>query len=110
MYGILWEANSFSLISNLLSLSFLTIMMFLASVEKPSKSFTGYWLMVNNGSSCGKPNTGEANLLRILSPTSPFQSWSSIITAIVLIAAEESSGNLFFLNEQELAIHATKKP
>ena len=36
------------------------------------------------------------------STVTPFQSWSSIITAIVFIAAEESSGNLSFLNEQEL--------
>lgn len=64
--------------------------------------------MVKSGSSCGKPKAGDANLLRMLSPTSPFQSWSSIMTAMVLMAAEDSSENLSFLNEQELATTATK--
>ena len=64
---------------------------------------------MNNGSSCGSPKMGEAYFFRILSPTSPFQSLSSIITDIVFIAAEELSDSLSFLNEHELKMIIAKK-
>ena len=53
--------------------------------------------MLKSGSSWGSPITGEANLLRILSPISPFQSGSSIITEIVLILPAVFSFSLLFL-------------
>ena len=52
--------------------------------------------MLNNGSTCGKPSTGAANFLRKESPTSPFQSGSSIKIETLLIFPDDSESPLLF--------------
>ena len=57
--------------------------------------------MSNRGSSFGKPSTGDANLFRILSPTTPFHNLSSITTEIELIFPEDVIVESSFLEQEK---------